>query len=568
MKKEAFEQFANDKENVWKLFNQMRDGLVITDYAVRIILANPAFEEITGYDFEEMQFKNPKFLQSGKTPQSRFEDMWGTIHREGTWTGELINRRKNGEIYYSFATITHIKKVRALDSYYIGIIRDITERKKASASITHLAFHDTLTELPNRVLLEQHLNKGLEKAEKQGEKLAVLFIDLDRFKVVNDTLGHHVGDRLLQAIAKRFQMVIGEDGVVARFGGDEFVVMLPNIASKQEVADKIEELFESLRRPIQSDEREFFTTVSIGASFYPEHGRNANTLLKNADRALYRSKDEGRNNYTIFNEEMDADMLERMQLETDLRRAIELNQLEVYYQKQVDVKELGTSGVEALVRWNHPTQGLVPPGDFLSLAEETGLIVAIDNWVMKTACLQQKEWHSKGLAGLQLSVNISQKQFDHYHFVNQVEELLKTTGIDPACLSLEITENMAIKNVDQAIEKLKQLKSLGVSIALDDFGTGYSSLSQLKRFPIDCLKIDRSFIQFSDGDDDDAEIIKFIIRLAHSLGFSVICEGVETREQLRFLKEEGCDHAQGYHFSRPVTKEQFFEEEMHSCLNR
>ncbi|WP_179295646.1 EAL domain-containing protein [Bacillus sp. FJAT-45350] len=553
--KTLFEKFTSDSENVWKLFTFMKDGLIITDYHQRIVAINPAFEKITGYKYKEVYMQNPKVLQSGKTEPKTFHSMWESLSNEGTWTGEIINKRKTGEEFWSYITITYIKKKRKEDCYYIGIMRDITEQKQNEKKISHLAYHDTLTQLPNRALFVKKLRQSLKEASESNKKLALLFLDLDRFKNVNDSLGHQAGDQLLLEVSRRLQQVIGDRGIVSRFGGDEFTILLHPIESEDEVHKCINNIFHSLDLPIEVVGESIYITLSIGASFYPEHGSDIHTLLKNADSAMYRTKDEGRNNFQFYDHDMNEGSLEKFYLEHELHRAIENNEFEVHYQLQVDVQTGMPYGVEGLIRWNHPKKGLISPAQFLPLAEDTGLIVQMDHWVMKTAFAQTKKWHEKGHSDLMISVNISKQQFESYHFIDKVKQTILETRIDPHLVCLEITENMAINNVEQAVNKLTELKEMGIHVSLDDFGTGYSSLSQLKNFPIDTLKIDQSFVRTQSGGGKNDAIVKLIIAMAKSLNFTVTCEGVETEEQLILIRNEGCHHAQGFLFSKPLTHE-------------
>lgn len=550
--REYVKQFALDYENVWNLFNYMNDGLIITDSKQNILAANPAFQKITGYSYEELFQQNPRLLQSGETPHEIFEDMWTSILKNGTWTGELINKKKSGEFYWSYITITQIKKESYDDTYYIGIIRDITSRKLAEEKITYLAFHDNLTDLPNRIRFKQMLTERIAEHEKTGKRLAVIFFDLDRFKIINDTFGHHHGDEMLIGVANRLREVLGDRGRIGRFGGDEFIILLPDIESDKEVTDFVTAVFKKFSQlPIMCFGHELFITASMGISLFPDHGCDANTLIKNADIAMYSSKDEGRNNYQFYDPTMDKGQFHQLIVESELKKALENEEFKVFYQVQVDVDTKAVYGVEALIRWQHPERGLIPPNDFLPYAEEMGIIVDLDNWVLKTACQQVKKWNDEG-RNLQLSVNISRKQFERKEFVDFVKKTIRETGIEPRHLNLEITENIAIINIEAAIQKLQALQDLGVQFSLDDFGTGYSSLSQLKRFPINTLKIDQSFVKNSNGNDKDAAIVKLIISMAKTLNFTVTCEGVETEEQLQLIKNEGCHHAQGYLFSKPI----------------
>lgn len=546
------EKFARNHENIQMLLNQMNDGLIITNNEKKIIAVNPKFYEITGYKYEEVINQNPRILQSGKTDRAVFEDMWNSLDKEGTWTGELVNRRKNGEDFWSYITITHIKRERPEETYFLGMMRDITERKKAEEKMTYLAYNDTVTQLPNRTYFVKALEERIiESSEK--DKLAVLFLDLNRFKNINDSLGHNIGDQLLYQVAQRLTKVVGTKGIVSRFGGDEFTVLLHSFQDKQEAYSLLQQILRCFDLPFECAGHSLFITTSIGISFYPEHGTDIYMLMKNADNAMYQSKGKGRNNFQVFNKKMNEASMEVLIMEQELRQAIEENQFRVFYQLQVDVQTGAAYGVEALIRWEHPVKGMVSPAYFLPIAEESDLIVLMDDWVLQTACEQTKKWHELGFP-LMISVNISQKQFECDNFEAKVINILKETGLDPHFLCIEITENIAVVNLEQALKKLNDLKNVGIHVSLDDFGTGYSSLSKLKKFPIDTLKIDQSFVRQTEEDQEENHaIVKLIIAMAKSLNFSVICEGVETEEQLTFIREEGCQHAQGYFFSKPLS---------------
>lgn len=548
---EAFTRFAKNEKNVEILFNHMNDGLMITNSKREIIIVNPAFERITGYAFNEIKGKNPSILQSGKTPRSTFIDMWESLQTKGSWTGELLNLRKDSSLFWSFITIT--KVIDADDCYYIGILRDMTARKDHEEKMKHLAYHDVLTALPNRLHFTESLELGLEVAKKTNENLAVLFLDLDRFKKINDSFGHPFGDELLIEMANRMKHVFGEAGVVSRFGGDEFTVSVPH-RKKEEVFDLLDKLFDEFRLPFFIRDQSFYMTLSVGISIFPDHGTDVETLLKNADTALFHTKEEGRNNYTIYHSEMNNKTAEELSIEASLLEALAHDQLEVYYQLQVDVEKKKHFGVEALIRWNHPEKGTLSPAVFLPLAEEIGLLADIDEWVLNQALRQGKSWHDQGYNELVISVNISREFFKRKDFIDRVNKALTLSGLEPSCLCLEVTENTAILHVEEIRNKLIALKERGIRVSLDDFGTGYSSLSQLNLFPIDTLKIDQSFVRKTSKEND--AIIKLIIALAKSLGVSVICEGVETEEQLTLIRSEGCHQAQGYLFSKPIPSDQ------------
>lgn len=554
---EHFKKFFSDLENIVQLFIHSNDGLIVTDYKNRILLANPAFLRITGYSFEEVYMQNPKMFKSGKTERSVFFNMWQSLLKNGTWTGEVINRRKNGEIYYSYVTITYIKKEREEDSYYIAINRDVTARRRASEKIRYLAQHDTLTDLPNRTYFLKLCAEYMEHAKRFHQRMAMLFIDLDRFKLINDTLGHFQGDIVLKEIASRLHDIFGKNSVISRFGGDEFTVLLPDGSTEKRVKEYIYKFFDNLKKyPVILQDKEYFLTASIGVSFFPDHGDDPEKLVQNADTAMYSCKDESKNNFQFYTYSMKEGAYKQLLLSNHLQKALQENQFVLFYQLQMDLKKEKPYGLEALIRWDHPVKGIVPPSEFLYEAEELGVMDEIDNWVMVEAMRQMKKWHENGYDDLTISVNISKKQFEQKDFVQIVEKALKETGIDPKFVCLEITENIALTQTKAALDKLTALKNLGVKIALDDFGSGYSSLNQLVNFPIDILKIDQSFLKKSDGKDKNAALIKTIIQISRHLDFSVVCEGVETETQLHFIQKEGCDVAQGYWFEKPVPKKQ------------
>ncbi len=433
----------------------------------------------------------------------------------------------------------------------IGASLDITERKRAEETVRSLAYHDTLTGLPNRLLFQDRLTLAVAQAHRHHKGLAVLFLDVDRFKVINDSLGHSVGDRLIREVAGRLRSCVREGDTVARLGGDEFTLLLPDAGHAVDAAKIAKKVLEVIRTAFEIDRRELFVTCSIGISLYPDDGRDAETLVKNADAAMYRAKEQGRDLYQLYTPALNATALERLALESSLRKALAHDELLLHYQPILDVATDRIHGLEALLRWRHPELGLVSPAEFIPLAEVTGLILNIGPWVLRTACAQARAWQLRQ-PGLRIAVNLSARQFQESGLVGHVTEALAETGLEPRCLQLEITESSAMQNAQAAIQTLRELKALGVGLSIDDFGTGYSSLSYLKRFPIDTLKIDQSFIRDIETDPDDAAIASAIIALAHTLKLEVVAEGVETPGQLEFLARHGCDLTQGYLFSRPV----------------
>jgi len=430
------------------------------------------------------------------------------------------------------------------------------ERRLANEKINHLAFHDALTNLPNRMLFQDRVKACFEQARVFNRKPAILFFDLDRFKVINDTLGHHVGDNMLQVLADRLRTLVRPEDTMARFSGDEFIWLIPHVLDRDEAAAFAREVGRIVSKPYDYGGQELFVTASIGVSFYPEDGTDADTLIKHADTAMYRAKEKGGDTFEFYHPDMNFRSLERLHLETHLRKALSRDQIRVYYQPLVDLGSGNIFGMEALVRWEHPELGLVSPGEFIPLAEETGVIVPIGNWVLREACMQNKRWHDMGY-DLCVSVNISMQQFQHPEFVPTIQETLAETGLDPSWLALEITESVAMKNVNFVMETIEELKRIGVYISIDDFGTGYSSLSYLKRFRVHTLKIDRSFIRDVTTDEDNAAIVTALIAMSQQMKMRSLAEGVETTEQLRFLKERGCNEVQGYIYSKPLPAGDF-----------
>ncbi|MCR8631038.1 EAL domain-containing protein [Paenibacillus radicis (ex Xue et al. 2023)] len=451
--------------------------------------------------------------------------------------------------------ISETKDEQLLRSY--ATIRAVNERKRAEQKIVHMAYHDSLTNLPNRLHFDERLKASFENAEQTGGKMAVIFFDLDRFKVINDTLGHHVGDQLLQLLAQKLQIYVKEKDIVARFGGDEFIILLSDIAHIDEAAQFAKGIPELLREPFIIENQELFVTASIGISLYPHDSTDVKTLLKNADIAMYRSKEKGGNSYHYYQPEMNKRSLHRLNLEIHLRKALERDEFRIFYQPIVDLSNGKIYGMESLIRWVHPEWGMISPAEFIPLAEETGLIIPIGNWVLKQSCLNNKKWQNIGHPPLCVSVNISAIQFHQPQFVQLVEKTLEETGLEPKLLCLEITENVAMTNISYIIDTMQKLRALGVRISIDDFGTGYSSFSYLKRFRVHTLKIDQSFIRDVTVDEENAAIVTALIAMSRQLKIKSLAEGVETQEQLDFLINQGCDEVQGYVFSKPMPAHEF-----------
>ena len=537
------------------VFDSTSEGIIITDARGRIESVNSAFSDITGYREDELIGKNPSLLQSGQHDESFYQEMWQSIEKTGQWRGEIQNRRKNGEIYTELLSINSFKDDHNVVIQYVGVITDISSIKQTEHKLEYLAHHDPLTDLPNRLLCNARLEHELQVAQRHGELVAVMFLDLDLFKNINDSLGHALGDKLLKKVAVRIKQAIRNEDTVSRLGGDEFVLIIGSLKSKLDATQFSKNILELFTEPFVIDEHEVFAGASIGISVFPIDGRDAETLLKNSDAAMYRAKSEGRNNYQFYTPDLTSNACERLSMETYLRHALENNELILHYQPQYSLKSGQILAVEALLRWQHPEHGLIYPDKFISVAEETGLIVPIGEWVLETACSQLAKWKNSDCMPLRMAVNLSARQFWNPGLAKAVQEILKNTGVQPSELDLELTESIIMHDTRITDDALNTFHDMGVELSIDDFGTGYSSLSYLKRFPIDRLKIDRSFVRDITTDKNDADMIKSIIALGHCMGLKVLAEGVETEEQLNYLKEHGCDEVQGYYYSRPVTAE-------------
>ncbi|WP_428825838.1 EAL domain-containing protein [Azonexus sp. IMCC34842] len=536
-----------------KVFTHTPAGIIFTDEAHRILSINPATTQMTGYQLDELQGRTVFGLISpnhDETPESFREN----ISLRGSWNGELEITPKCGDDFPAGIRITRVDDQHSGDAaHYIWIIADITERKQAEERMRHIAQHDALTGLPNRLALLMRLAQLLPEARRHKWSIAIMFIDLDRFKIINDTLGHQVGDELLREVASRLAGVVRETDFVARLGGDEFVVILPAITTPADAAIVASKIVAALSTPIEAEGHELHTSPSIGISIFPDDGPDGDTILKNADTAMYHAKAAGRNNYQFFAAEMNRVTAERLDIERKLRHAIARNELALCFQPQFRADSSHATGVEALVRWHHPTDGMIAPDRFIPVAEETGIIVEIGEWVLLTACREMKHWIDAGLKPIRIAVNVSARQLRRRDFCETVAGALAESGLPAELLELEITESSVMENPEEAVLILQRLGRMGISLAIDDFGTGYSSLAYLKLFPIDHLKIDRSFVADIEHDLNDRAIAFGTIALAHSLGLNVIAEGVETEDQLELLRTNGCDEVQGYLFSKPLN---------------
>ncbi len=539
-----------------QVFEFSREGIITTDADNRILTVNKAFTEITGYQPEEVIGKNPRMLASGTISKAFYREMWQQINEQGYWQGEVLNRRKNGEFYSERLSISTVRDKDGKIAQHIGIISDLSEHKEAEQRIEFLSNFDPLTQLPNRNLLSDRARLALAAAKRNKTSLALMYIDLDRFKIVNESLGLSVGDALLKEIAKRLLNALRPEDTVSRHGGDEFIIMMPN-TDAEGAAHVAKKILEIIARPFSFAEQRITLTSSIGIAEFPQDGDQFEQLAQSADAALYRAKQAGRNNFQFFTQQMHEQAYEVLQIENELRLALENNEFRLYYQPQVDTITSEIVGIEALIRWQHPKKGLISPASFIPIAEETSLINEIGNWVLNTALKQLAEWQDAGIAIVPVAINLSIVQFRQDSLYQTVCDALRETKLPPSMLELEMTESIAMEDSQRTVRILKQFNALGVSLSIDDFGTGYSSLSYLKKFSVDKLKIDQSFVRDMEFHPEDTSIITAIIGMAKGLGFKTIAEGVETKQQLEFLRQSQCDQIQGYLFSAPLPAEDF-----------
>jgi|WetSurMetagenome_2_1015567.scaffolds.fasta_scaffold22714_2 diguanylate cyclase (GGDEF)-like protein/PAS domain S-box-containing protein len=538
------------------------EAIVITDNQNRILRVNRAFSEITGYNLEEVRGKTPKVLRSNWHDVNFYRDMWKSLKDKGHWQGEIYNKRKNGEVYPEWLTITVVKNNQQEVTHHVATFLDLTERKKQEAKIHYLAYHDSLTSLPNRAAILEQLKRELNRTLQNSYFGALLFLDLDRFKNINDSLGHAAGDHLLIEVAQRLRKVIHEENMVGRLSGDEFVIILSDLAEDKYAATTHAQLIaERLRvdisQPYLIDEHEFYISVSIGITLFPDKDSHEGDLLRQADTAMYQAKLQKRSGIQIYLPAMQTAALERLALENDLHQALKKNELLLYFQPQMDLNSRELIGAEALVRWLHPKRGMLNPAYFIQVAEDSGLIFQLGQWVLQMACWQNREWQKQGLEIVPIAINLSAAQFRQPNLPDTILQCLHKNQLDANYLGLEVTESLLMEDVDSILLTLQSLKKMGIQLAIDDFGTGYSSLSYLKRFPVDKIKIDQSFVRDILVDPDDAAITSTIITMAKSLNLKTIAEGVESQEQYNFLKSRECDEIQGYYYSRPLPAQTF-----------
>ncbi|WP_397450875.1 phosphodiesterase DibA [Pseudomonas sp. NA-150] len=538
------------------VFDSTREGVLVTDHQGAIVHVNRAFMEITGYQQEEVLGLNPSKFKSGRHGPGFYQAMFQSLQNSGQWSGEIWNRRKSGEIYPQWQCIRSLKDDLGAVSHYVAVFSDITAIKRSETELVLLAHYDPLTGLSNRLLFTERVSQGLTYGQTHKRGCALLLIDLDHFKNINDSLGHNVGDQLLKSIAGRLETLIDNGMTLARLGGDEFAVLAEGCQQVGQAAALAQRLIDGLKEPFVLDDHPLFISASVGISLFPNDAVNAEQLLRNADSALFKAKSNGREGYALYTEELTSHAQLRVELDSELRRAIESEELRVFYQPVHDLYSGRMLGVEALVRWQHPQRGLVSPGEFIPIAEQSGLIADLDAWVLKHACQQMCQWQAAGLDLDFIAVNVSSRLFSRGDLPQQVAQVLRETGLDPKHLELEVTESAVMEDPEMAIEQLHHLRELGLRLAIDDFGTGYSSLLRLKRMPVQKLKIDQGFVAGLPHDEDDVAIVRVIIALGQALGMRVLAEGIERSDQASFLLENHCQLGQGYLFGRPQPAEQ------------
>lgn len=546
--------YENELRLAQTVFETTSEAIVVTDAHNRIQAVNPSFTHVTGYTEDEVVGRDPGFLSSGRQDKAFYHKMWLQLSQNGHWHGEIWNRRKNGDLYAEWLSISAVHNENHETTQYVAVFSDITKRIKAEELIRHQANYDALTNLPNRNLFLDRLSRSMMRAKRHKTQVALMFLDLDRFKSVNDTLGHNVGDLLLQEAAVRISTCVRETDTVSRLGGDEFTVIIPDLHHVNDIEKIANKILYQLAQPFSLAGHEIFVSGSVGVTVFPDDGQDLEVLLRNADTAMYRAKEGGRNDFRFFTQEMNAEAHEQMVLEREIRKAIKNEEFIVYYQPVMDVKQGRIVSCEALVRWQHPVKGLIAPNDFIGIAEETGLIDGIGHLVLKQVCQQIQAWKKDPvMKDIRVAVNLSPHQLRNRNLVHDIEKMLLRYEISAGALAFEITETLVMQDPEGTAVLLDDIQALGIKIYLDDFGTGYSSLNYLKRFSFDVLKIDRSFIMDVEVDSGDAALVEAIIVMAHKLGIKVVAEGVETENQRKFVTQQECDLIQGFYYSRPVN---------------
>ncbi|MGM0594066.1 MAG: putative bifunctional diguanylate cyclase/phosphodiesterase [Pseudomonadota bacterium] len=535
------------------------EGVMITDRDNNICYVNRAFIQTTGFDEHEVIGRTPALLRSGKQDREFYRNMWRDLNNSGHWQGEIWNRRASGEVFPEWLSITTIQDEWGVPLYYVGVFSDITREENVRRRLHQLAYYDGVTGLPNRHLFLDRLKHQLSQSQRSGQPFALLVMDLDRFKSINDSMGHTVGDLLLQKVGERLKCNLRDNDTVARLGGDEFVVILPDAHSHKDTNQVAKKLISAISSPVNLEGRLYHISMSVGISLYPEHGISEEHLMKHADTAMYKAKDMGRNTFHTYTPNLNERLVERLDLEQELRQALVSCGLSLAYQPQFDLATGDIAGVEALLRWNHPAKGAIAPAEFITIAEESGLIVDIGYWVMQTAAQQYMEWVKQDIDIGCLSINLSPHQFMQTNLVERIGEILDETGMPAQWLGIEITESAAMPNFEYSVKTLQLLRQMGATVYIDDFGTGFSSLSHLRHLPIDAIKIDQVFIKQLPGSLDDLAITQAIIAMANTLNLQIVAEGVESSEQIEFLRSNGCHTAQGFALAKPMSADEFIK---------
>lgn len=540
-----------------KVFEGSEQGIMVTDPNLVILSVNPAFTKMLGYTIEDVKGKTPKILSSGVHDKHFYRSMWESIHHFGHWRGEVWNRRKNGEVFPEWLSISEVRNELNEVSHYVATFSDISELKSAEQEIQYLSSHDALTGLPNITLFRDRLETAIAAAGVSSTKIGLLALNLDNFKFLNESLGYAAGDQLLRLFAERLKACLHETDAICRHGGDEFIVLLNNMHDDDSISYMVDLLLGEVSSLFTFSGKNISSSCSIGVAVYPTDGNDFERLFGRARKAMSQAKEEGRNTARFFTEKLNSDSLHYLHIAYGLREALADHQFELHYQPQINLNTAQVIGAEALIRWHHPQQGMQAPGQFISVAEQTGLIVEMGEWVIEEACRQAVEWQRHGLAPLNIAVNVSAVQFRRGNLATLIVKILKKTGLDPHLLELELTESLLLQDIDHMQAQLNTLKRLGVKLAIDDFGTGYSSLAYLKKFSIDRLKIDQSFVRDINTDSNDAAIVRAIVQMAHTLNLEVIAEGVEDEAVLGQLRDCGCDEVQGYLFAKPLPAQAF-----------
>ncbi|MET0001704.1 MAG: EAL domain-containing protein [Candidatus Thiodiazotropha lotti] len=551
-------KFSNNKNHsdpalANRIFSAFKDGILVTDAKLQIIDVNESFSRVTGYSREEALGQKPQLLSSGRHGPDYYERMWQQLEQNGVWQGTIWNRRKNGEVYPEWLSIEALTDRRGDVTHYTAVFSDLSKHKDIHNQIHLMAYYDSLTGLPNRQLFSDRLDLSLSLARREKQKVALFFMDLDRFKDINDSLGHTTGDQLLNAVANRLTNSLRQSDTIARLGGDEFTVILSGIQDNEKALNVANKILDCFQQPFRVGRRDIHISTSIGISLYPEHSTDSEHLVRHADTAMYQAKEAGKNRFMLYTPQMGSQHKMRVTLENELRKALTENSLKLAYQPQIDLTSNKIITIEALARWNHPEIGAIPPSHFIPIAEKCGLINDLGSWVLHSACSQLAKWRQQIGIDLRIAVNVSGIQLLEGRLDSDVRLALNANKLPPSSLELEITESVLMLENHEALNVLSNIKQMGVLISIDDFGTGYSSLSYIKRFDIDKLKIDRSFICDVSSSDCDRQLVRTIINMGHDLSLKVTAEGIEDKLQLDFLQESGCDLAQGYYISPPVS---------------